>query len=173
MFLLTLFSFQKQTTTIIVLFEWTRRSAEISSSQLLISCACVFWRKSVKMPLPTTSYSHRRDCPARVWSWTRRRLHSLWNVLLWLWETIFCCGCCYYEEEEEIKQNSADNALRSVHSDKSDKLPPTVISMAANPQNGAASAQTQSTPVHKVIMVGSGGVGKSALTLQFMYEEVG
>ncbi|PAA93638.1 hypothetical protein BOX15_Mlig009726g1 [Macrostomum lignano] len=26
-------------------------------------------------------------------------------------------------------------------------------------------------PVHKVIMVGSGGVGKSALTLQFMYEE--
>ena len=28
-------------------------------------------------------------------------------------------------------------------------------------------------PVHKVIMVGSGGVGKSALTLQFMYDEVG
>ena len=25
--------------------------------------------------------------------------------------------------------------------------------------------------VHKVIMVGSGGVGKSALTLQFMYDE--
>lgn len=31
-------------------------------------------------------------------------------------------------------------------------------------------AQTPSV-VHKVIMVGSGGVGKSALTLQFMYEE--
>lgn len=27
--------------------------------------------------------------------------------------------------------------------------------------------------VHKLIMVGSGGVGKSALTLQFMYDEVG
>lgn len=27
-------------------------------------------------------------------------------------------------------------------------------------------------PVHKVIMIGSGGVGKSALTLQFMYDEV-
>ena len=27
-------------------------------------------------------------------------------------------------------------------------------------------------PLHKVIMVGSGGVGKSALTLQFMYDEV-
>lgn len=30
----------------------------------------------------------------------------------------------------------------------------------------------EQVPVHKVIMVGSGGVGKSALTLQFMYEEV-
>ena len=31
----------------------------------------------------------------------------------------------------------------------------------------------QPTVIHKVIMVGSGGVGKSALTLQFMYDEVG
>lgn len=30
-----------------------------------------------------------------------------------------------------------------------------------------------SLALHKVIMVGSGGVGKSALTLQFMYDEVG
>ena len=34
-----------------------------------------------------------------------------------------------------------------------------------------AKAQTP-TIIHKVIMVGSGGVGKSALTLQFMYDEV-
>lgn len=27
-------------------------------------------------------------------------------------------------------------------------------------------------PILKVIMVGAGGVGKSALTLQFMYDEV-
>lgn len=27
----------------------------------------------------------------------------------------------------------------------------------------------QSLPLHKIIMVGSGGVGKSALTLQYMY----
>lgn len=32
--------------------------------------------------------------------------------------------------------------------------------------------KTSDLPVHKVIMVGSGGVGKSALTLQFMYDEV-
>ncbi|KAH3717148.1 ras-related protein Ral-A-like isoform X3 [Dreissena polymorpha] len=30
---------------------------------------------------------------------------------------------------------------------------------------------SQPAVIHKVIMVGSGGVGKSALTLQFMYEE--
>lgn len=36
-----------------------------------------------------------------------------------------------------------------------------------------ASKKAPSQPVvHKVIMVGSGGVGKSALTLQFMYDEV-
>lgn len=39
--------------------------------------------------------------------------------------------------------------------------------MAAN------KAKNQSSlALHKVIMVGSGGVGKSALTLQFMYDEV-
>lgn len=31
--------------------------------------------------------------------------------------------------------------------------------------------QVTQKPLHKVIMVGSGGVGKSALTLQFMYDE--
>lgn len=34
-----------------------------------------------------------------------------------------------------------------------------------------ASASPEEAVVHKVIMVGSGGVGKSALTLQFMYNE--
>jgi hypothetical protein len=36
----------------------------------------------------------------------------------------------------------------------------------------ARNKQTTQPPLHKVIMVGSGGVGKSALTLQFMYDEV-
>lgn len=39
--------------------------------------------------------------------------------------------------------------------------------MAANKNKGQSSLV-----LHKVIMVGSGGVGKSALTLQFMYDEV-
>ncbi|VDP08169.1 unnamed protein product [Soboliphyme baturini] len=39
--------------------------------------------------------------------------------------------------------------------------------------NAAAQKKSasQQLPLHKVIMVGSGGVGKSALTLQFMYDE--
>lgn len=44
--------------------------------------------------------------------------------------------------------------------------PPQTSRMAAN------KAKSQgSLALHKVIMVGSGGVGKSALTLQFMYDE--
>jgi len=35
----------------------------------------------------------------------------------------------------------------------------------------APQQQVPTKPLHKVIMVGSGGVGKSALTLQFMYDE--
>lgn len=34
-----------------------------------------------------------------------------------------------------------------------------------------STSNSSSTDVHKIIMVGAGGVGKSALTLQFMYEE--
>lgn len=37
---------------------------------------------------------------------------------------------------------------------------------------GVAAGAGGPTPLLKVIMVGSGGVGKSALTLQFMYDEV-
>lgn len=42
-----------------------------------------------------------------------------------------------------------------------------------NPVMAANKGKNQSSLVlHKLIMVGSGGVGKSALTLQFMYDEV-
>lgn len=38
-----------------------------------------------------------------------------------------------------------------------------------HPPSTMAKKSKQSLPLHKVIMVGSGGVGKSALTLQYMY----
>lgn len=42
-----------------------------------------------------------------------------------------------------------------------------ILAMATNKGKNQSSLA-----LHKVIMVGSGGVGKSALTLQFMYDEV-
>lgn len=47
-------------------------------------------------------------------------------------------------------------------------------SQSVQQQQKMASKTTKAAQpiVHKVIMVGSGGVGKSALTLQFMYDEV-
>jgi len=45
--------------------------------------------------------------------------------------------------------------------------PPLDQVMAADKTKGSSPLA-----LHKVIMVGSGGVGKSALTLQFMYDEV-
>ena len=45
--------------------------------------------------------------------------------------------------------------------------------LAAQQKRNMSKAKPQQPAViHKVIMVGSGGVGKSALTLQFMYDEV-
>ena len=53
-----------------------------------------------------------------------------------------------------------------VQREQRERDPPSsrIMSKASKPQQPAV--------IHKVIMVGSGGVGKSALTLQFMYDEV-
>ncbi|KAG0730300.1 Ras-related protein Ral-a [Chionoecetes opilio] len=47
--------------------------------------------------------------------------------------------------------------------------PPTAATK--NPAMSGAKKNPPAPALHKVIMVGSGGVGKSALTLQFMYDE--
>lgn len=101
--------------------------------------------------------------PFRVWSWTRRRLRTIWDNLVWLFEMVCCCGCCYYEDEVPLGNylnRDFEKGLRQIHSDK----PMADQQLASGAQAGGQ--------VHKVIMVGSGGVGKSALTLQFMYDEV-
>lgn len=51
-----------------------------------------------------------------------------------------------------------------------DRLRPAVFRRRPDGRMSKAKSATQA--LHKVIMVGSGGVGKSALTLQFMYDEV-
>lgn len=50
-------------------------------------------------------------------------------------------------------------------------LPTIATSSGAGTLSAAAGGQGSSGPIFKVIVIGSGGVGKSALTLQFMYDE--
>lgn len=99
--------------------------------------------------------------PSRVWNWTRRRLRAIWDNLVWLFEMVCCCGC-YYNDEEDALGTDFEKGLRQIYSDKA----------MADQQITSGTQASGSSQVHKVIMVGSGGVGKSALTLQFMYDEV-
>ena len=46
------------------------------------------------------------------------------------------------------------------------------LAIATGAMASGKNKNQSSLVLHKVIMVGSGGVGKSALTLQFMYDEV-
>jgi len=63
----------------------------------------------------------------------------------------------------------ARSKLRPVFT-KSDRNPSTNDQSTSSIDKRVSDAP-QVAPVYKVIMVGSGGVGKSALTLQFMYDE--
>lgn len=47
-----------------------------------------------------------------------------------------------------------------------------IYSLISEKYNKMSKKPGTTQAMHKVIMVGSGGVGKSALTLQFMYDEV-
>ncbi|TRZ17909.1 hypothetical protein HGM15179_009179 [Zosterops borbonicus] len=71
-------------------------------------------------------------------------------------------------EEELVESNHAEKDLESsLGAQKTNGIVDCIKrGMAANKPKGQ-----NSLALHKVIMVGSGGVGKSALTLQFMYDE--
>ena len=70
-----------------------------------------------------------------------------------------------HQEEESTWIERCWTRLASNHS-----TAPTTTPQSS--KMAAKGAKTSQPIVHKVIMVGSGGVGKSALTLQFMYDEV-
>lgn len=86
----------------------------------------------------------------RFWSCLKERLVQLRSLLIWVFDFVCCCGCFYDEDNDDIEKGN--NVIQ--------EQKPSTNTMSASGQ------------VHKVIMVGSGGVGKSALTLQFMYDEV-
>ncbi|CAD5221704.1 unnamed protein product [Bursaphelenchus xylophilus] len=94
-----------------------------------------------------------QDFLRRCWSWLKHRLYQLWSLLLWVFDFVCCCGCVYEEEDDPEKGNSIVQGKDNLGTQK------------------VASSTGMAAQVHKVIMVGSGGVGKSALTLQFMYDE--
>jgi len=103
----------------------------------------------------------------RAWSWLRERLKAFWSLLVWVFDMVCCCGCFYDEDSEEdfekgnnLNRNQQQN-IQTI-SGVTAKLSQTTMSGA----NVGAGGQ-----IHKVIMVGAGSVGKSALTLQFMYDE--
>jgi len=114
--------------------------------------------------------SSPKDCAQQVWGWLCIRLLAAWSLLKWLFNQLCCCALCLEggEEGQEHRQgNSLDFAEKGLS-------PQVVIGAMSNQQQASGGGQSGGGgQVHKVIMVGSGGVGKSALTLQFMYDEVG
>ena len=64
-----------------------------------------------------------------------------------------------------------NSLFKTGHSDRREDRPNQQTNAAAGDTATQQQASSVSVPLYKVIMVGSGGVGKSALTLQFMYDE--
>ena len=98
----------------------------------------------------------------RAASWLSERLKAFWAWLMGLLEMVCCCGCFYDDVDEADAEKGTANRTAAVQ-DGATATATTAQTTMAN--NGAGQ-------VHKVIMVGSGGVGKSAITLSFMYDEV-
>ena len=98
-----------------------------------------------------------------VWSWIKVRCVALWAWTKRVFDLVCCCSLCLEQDPSgrvDLEKDLRD--LRATHlQDTSGRLPSSQQQMAA-----AAGGL-----IHKLIMVGSGGVGKSALTLQFMYDE--
>lgn len=100
----------------------------------------------------------------RFWSWLKIRLLALWELLSWIFDMICCCKLCIDDDNID-----AEKGITHIHTSD---IQPTNIVDGHKKLTMDAAGSTANGQVHKVIMVGSGGVGKSALTLQFMYDEV-
>jgi Ras-related protein Ral-A len=117
------------------------------------------------------------SCLKGLSHWLLVRLRAFWDFLCWLARMVFCCACCIDPEDEfDVEKGRA----RRINA--SDLHPISIVGdpMSAGQQKksnvgagatGSGATASVGGQVHKCIMVGSGGVGKSALTLQFMYEE--
>lgn len=98
------------------------------------------------------------NCCRRVYNWIKLRLICLWDIICYL----ACCACCDGGERNDVEKGVANIRSSDIQSN-----------LGEGHKKSTMDAGGAGRQVHKVIMVGSGGVGKSALTLQFMYDEVG
>lgn len=80
------------------------------------------------------------------------------------------------QSQEEVKKSAAHRCWtrlqRALFEEADGDERKASRSTNAASKMASKTAKAAQPVVHKVIMVGSGGVGKSALTLQFMYDEV-
>ena len=97
-----------------------------------------------------------KNCLQNTWRWTKIRLIRFWDFMKWAFDMVCCCSMCLENQSDE---NSVDlekgyqRNFHTVHPESSDKRQ---MSTGGTNSGGAAAPL-----VHKLIMVGSGGVGKS------------
>ena len=93
------------------------------------------------------------NCYRRTWNWIKTRLLALWKLICWLADCIFCCSCCIDDDGNDIEKGISHIHTSDIH--QSNIGDGHKKSTTMDNAGGAANGQ-----VHKVIMVGSGGVGK-------------
>uniref|UniRef100_A0A0N5B0G0 Ras family protein n=1 Tax=Syphacia muris TaxID=451379 RepID=A0A0N5B0G0_9BILA len=107
----------------------------------------------------------------RSWSWLRHFLLTVWLTVKYGVLRLFGNDEAAADSSNAAGADIERGANRTKHT--SDIHPVDLTGMGdLTKKPNAANASNAAAHVHKIIMVGSGGVGKSALTLQFMYDEV-
>nr|CAD2186971.1 unnamed protein product [Meloidogyne enterolobii]CAD2187739.1 unnamed protein product [Meloidogyne enterolobii] len=103
----------------------------------------------------------------KIQNWLQIRIRALWIFFKWIFHAFCCCGICLEREEQEGEGNDLEKGIRN----KNPFGPDPKLNISTLTTMSTAGQGSNPVSVHKLIMVGSGGVGKSALTLQFLYDE--
>ncbi|KAK6101619.1 Ras-related protein ralB-A domain protein [Brugia pahangi] len=106
------------------------------------------------------------------WCWIKECARDLWSWLTWFTMSLLdLCGITSAFSESEAAGKNCDIERGTATAGLFVELRPGHLTRMSDNNKKIASGAGTGTQVHKVIMVGTGGVGKSALTLQFMYDE--
>uniref|UniRef100_A0A915Q313 Uncharacterized protein n=1 Tax=Setaria digitata TaxID=48799 RepID=A0A915Q313_9BILA len=106
------------------------------------------------------------------WCWTKGCFKNVWSWLTWFTMSLLdLCGLTSPFSRSEATGKSCDIERGVGPGGVIAELRPGHLTRMSDSAKKVAGGGGAGTHVHKVIMVGTGGVGKSALTLQFMYDE--